>query len=245
MQKIGEGKTATVYSDGEYAYKKYHQHYDKNNIHYEVNVQNEIYNKTKLNVAKYEIVEDQIKMTLFHGVTLADRILVEHYPYWLEDFVDLQSQTYEYEDLELHQSYPIYEKQITASSLNETLKKSALESLARIDKLSVLCHFDFHPLNILYDQEKYYIIDWTNAKLGHPAMDIASTYIIFRQFLPNQADDYITMILAKTGIKMLDVLKSLPVMSFIKLRENEDPEQELLLTSFINQSDFIFNKSKE
>ncbi|MGD9909887.1 MAG: aminoglycoside phosphotransferase family protein [Candidatus Izemoplasmatales bacterium] len=240
MKKIGEGKTATVYSDTEYAYKKYHSHYDSNNIHYEVNVQNEIYHKTKLNVAKYEIIEDYIKMTLFHGVTLADRILVEHYPNWLKDFVDLQSQIYEYKDLDLYQSYPIYEKQIIASSLDETLKNSALESLASIDKLTVLCHFDFHPLNILYDNELYYIIDWTNAKLGHPAMDIASTYIIYRQFLPNQADEYLQMILEKTGMNKRDVLLSLPVMSFIKLRENEEPEQESLLISFIDKTDSIF-----
>lgn len=240
MKKIGEGKTATVYSDGEYAYKKYHDHYDSKNIHYEVNVQNEIYNKTNLNVAKYEIIENYIKMTLFDGVTLADRILIEQYPNWLEDFVNLQSKTYEYTDLALLESYPIYEKQILESNLNDNLKKNAIESLSNIDRLTTLCHFDFHPLNIIYEKNEYFIIDWTNAKRGHPAMDIASTYIIYREYFPAPADEYLNKILEKTGIKKKDVLLALPVMSFIKLRENEELEQESLLISFIDKTDRIF-----
>lgn len=89
MKKIGEGKTATVYSDGMFAYKKYHEHYDIRNITYEVNIQNEIYDKTNLNVCHYEIENQMIKMTLVEGVEFADRIRIEKYKNWLEDFTDL------------------------------------------------------------------------------------------------------------------------------------------------------------
>lgn len=68
MKKIGEGKTAEVFTDGLYAYKKYHKDYDIRNIDYEVRVQNEIYDNTNLNVCKYEIENQMIKMTLINGV---------------------------------------------------------------------------------------------------------------------------------------------------------------------------------
>lgn len=240
MIKIGEGKTATVYSDGTYAYKKYHDHYDKNNIHYEVNVQNEIHNKTNLPVASYEIVDDYIKMTLLDGTLFAKRIQVEKYEHWLEDFTDLQCQTYQYENLELGDACDIYTSQIKASTLDEQLKSNALSSIDKIHRTKHLCHFDFHPLNIIYQNNQYYILDWTNSKLGNPVMDIASTYIIFREYLSRQSNKYLNMMIKKTGFKKSDILDAIPVMAFIKLRENDIPEHEQLLIDLVNGTDKIY-----
>lgn len=239
MIKIGEGKTGAVYSDGQYAYKKYHDNYDMNNIHYEVNVQNEIYENTDLNVAKYEIEDHTIKMTLFEGVTLADRILVKKYENWMEDFVELQSKTYSYRNLKLLDVFPIFSHQIRKTKLSESLKEKALSSLESIQKMDILCHFDFHPLNIIYGNNTYYIIDWTNAKLGNPAMDIASTYIIFRQYLESEAAHYLEKIAEKTNIAKNEIQKAIPIMAFIKLRENEESDQEELLTNLVLGKDLI------
>lgn len=240
MNKIGEGKTATVYSDGQYAYKQYHKDYDINNIHYEIYIQNEIHDHTKLNVAHYEIEDHRIKMTLFDGVIFADRIRIEKYPKWLDDFVNLQCEVFDYQDLNIPNSYEVYAKQVNQSHLDESLKRKALESIDKIKKEYRLCHFDFHPLNIIYGHRQYFIIDWTNAKLGNPAMDIASTYIIFRQYLKRQANKYIKMAMKKTGISKSEILDALPVMAFIKLRENDIPEHENLLRDLILGHDMIY-----
>ena len=242
MIKIGEGKTASVYTDGKYAYKKYHPSYPQENIYYEVNVQNEIYDKTNLNVCKYEIDDHQIKMDLLDGVIFADRIRVEKYKDWLNDFIELQVETYQYKDLDLLDAKSIFIKQIKHSNLEDELKNCALKSIENIEPMTTLCHLDFHPLNIIYFNEKYYVIDWTNAKLAHPVMDIASTYIIFRQYLKRQANKYLRLISKKSGYSIEQIIKAIPVMAFIKLRENQDIEQESLLRNLVLKQDEIYNK---
>jgi tRNA A-37 threonylcarbamoyl transferase component Bud32 len=239
MKKIGEGKTAVVFTDGLFAYKKYHTHYDIRNIEYEVRVQNEIYDKTDLLVCHYEIDNQMIKMTLIEGVELADRIRIEKYKNWLEDFTDLQCKTYLYEKLDLLDAYEVFHKQILSSKLTQSLKTKALESLGKIKKTYHLCHLDFHPLNIIYSNNDYYIIDWTNAKLANPVMDIASTYIIFRQYLKRQANRYLKMMIKKTGYSKEEIINAIPLMAFIKLRENEELEQEEVLKELITGIDIV------
>ena len=87
MKKLGEGISAQVYTDGVYAYKIYHKGYSLDNMKFETQVQNEIYNHTDLNVAKYEIINDQIRMTLFEGKTLAERIIKENYLEGFNEFI--------------------------------------------------------------------------------------------------------------------------------------------------------------
>ena len=43
-----------------------------------------------------------------------------------------------------------------------------------------ICHGDFHPYNLLAkDGEVTAILDWTACRIGDPAMDVASTLVIF------------------------------------------------------------------
>lgn len=43
----------------------------------------------------------------------------------------------------------------------------------------VVCHGDFHPLNILLDGETVTVIDWTDAGVGDRAGDVARTLVLF------------------------------------------------------------------
>ena len=52
-----------------------------------------------------------------------------------------------------------------------------------IDKLpdgNALCHFDFHPGNIIIQNEKPIIIDWMTACVGNPCADVARTYLLLQ-----------------------------------------------------------------
>jgi aminoglycoside phosphotransferase (APT) family kinase protein len=43
-----------------------------------------------------------------------------------------------------------------------------------------ICHLDFHPYNLLAkDGEVTAILDWGSCKIGDPALDVASTLVIF------------------------------------------------------------------
>ena len=146
----------------------------------------------------------------------------------------MQCETYKYKNLDLPDAYEVFKDQVESSNLDHIYKLKALESLGKIDKTYHLCHLDFHPLNIKYDQNEYYILDWTNAKLANPAMDIASTYIIFQTiFIKRQANKYLNMMVKKTGYQKKDIKDAIPLMAFIKLRENDVLEHEQLLKDLV------------
>lgn len=63
-----------------------------------------------------------------------------------------------------------------------------LEALARVEAVipvavddphPVICHGDFHPLNVLVDGAAGMVIDWTDAGLGPREADVARTLLIF------------------------------------------------------------------
>lgn len=52
-----------------------------------------------------------------------------------------------------------------------------------IDKLpdgNALCHFDFHPGNIIMQKDKSIVIDWMTACVGDPCADVARTYLLLQ-----------------------------------------------------------------
>ena len=45
---------------------------------------------------------------------------------------------------------------------------------------AVVCHGDFHPLNVVVDGDRAAVIDWTDAGLGPVEADVARTLLLFR-----------------------------------------------------------------
>ena len=50
---------------------------------------------------------------------------------------------------------------------------------ATLDGPAVVCHGDFHPLNVMVDGDHASVIDWTDAGLGPREADVARTLILF------------------------------------------------------------------
>lgn len=57
-------------------------------------------------------------------------------------------------------------------------KKLLIEYLTKLPDGDSLCHFDFHPGNIMIEGKEPVIIDWMTACVGDPCADIARTYIM-------------------------------------------------------------------
>lgn len=79
--------------------------------------------------------------------------------------------TYYIKELFKRASSSILQQQLQALDLTE-----ALDSLFQFEKdhsTSVLIHGDFNPNNILINGNRIYFIDWTNAGIGDPFVDIA------------------------------------------------------------------------
>jgi tRNA A-37 threonylcarbamoyl transferase component Bud32 len=65
-------------------------------------------------------------------------------------------------------------------SLAEDTKQMLLDSLEHLPAGNFLCHGDFHPGNIIHNDGRDYIIDWSGATKGDVAYDVAHTYILLR-----------------------------------------------------------------
>ena len=108
--------------------------------------------------------------------------------------------------------------------------------LARLDNGSLnLCHGDLHPLNVLYDGNKFWIIDWVDATAGNPLADACRTYLIFKQFNQRSSGIYLRLFCKETGSKSDDVLAWLPIVAASRLHENLDGKARMWLLDLINE----------
>ena len=109
-------------------------------------------------------------------------------------------------------------------------KDNLLSLLNRLDDGSnKLCHGDFHPLNILYDGNKYWIIDWVDTTAGNPLADACRTYLIFKQFMMRSAGIYLSLFCKEAGVKQEEVLSWMPVVAAARLSENMDDKMRIQL----------------
>lgn len=229
---IGAGAVSKIYEEDNVAYKTFPNKYPLEWIAYEVSIQEEIFEHTKLNIPKMELIEEnkEIKMDYINGCTLADRILKEKYKQGLEDLIDIQLSIYEHCDLKLDNAHDAFEKQIRESNLDDELKRIGLSVLEKIEKKNSLCHLDIHFLNIMYTNSEYYIIDWVNAKLGNPIFDIARTYVILIQHAKRLANKYLKTIASKGCFSITEIESAIPLMAILRLLEvdEESFKKELL-----------------
>ena len=110
-----------------------------------------------------------------------------------------------------------------SSFLSDEDKNRLLTLLSELDVgKENLCHGDFHPLNVLYDGEKHWIIDWVNATAGSPFADACRTYLIFKQYMTRSAGIYLKAFCDKAKAKQEDILVWLPIVAAGRLHENLD-----------------------
>jgi aminoglycoside phosphotransferase (APT) family kinase protein len=65
------------------------------------------------------------------------------------------------------------------ASLHQQLHRiEAPDELAQAGAGDTLIHLDFHPDNVLMSRDGPVVIDWTNARRGDPALDVALTWVI-------------------------------------------------------------------
>ena len=67
-----------------------------------------------------------------------------------------------------------------AVDLSEQEKEKILSYLNTLPDGEALCHFDFHPGNVMLKGKEYYVIDWMTACNGNAAADVARTYLLLR-----------------------------------------------------------------
>jgi thiamine kinase-like enzyme len=67
-----------------------------------------------------------------------------------------------------------------ARKLPDNIRQRAEKILESLPDSNALCHYDFHPGNIILTREGPVVIDWMTASQGNPHADIARTLLILR-----------------------------------------------------------------
>lgn len=118
--------------------------------------------------------------------------------------------------------------------LDKTDKNRLIAMLDRLDSnADNLCHGDFHPLNILYDGEKHWIIDWVNATAGSPLADACRTYLIFKQHITRSAGIYLKLFCKEAKTRPENVLMWVPIIAAARLDENLDDKSRMWLIEMV------------
>lgn len=67
-------------------------------------------------------------------------------------------------------------------------KERIIKLLDTLPEKNNLCHFDFHPGNIMVSNSEYRVIDWLTACSGDPTSDVARTWLLLKYGEMRNAD---------------------------------------------------------
>lgn len=240
LEVVGQGATTKIYRDGDTAIKLY-LNTSSNVVESEAAKQRFAYDNG-LPVPKVYGVRElndnavALDMEYIHCQTLIhQRMDKEEINNAIQVMVKLQCEVHK-----VHASgFPKLTDRLVwkikmSQHLDEPQKSNLLSLIERLDDDSDnLCHGDFHPLNILYDGKKYWIIDWVDASAGNPLADACRTYIIFRQSSTMLAGIYLRAFCKESNAKQEEVLAWQPVIVAARLNENMDDKSRQWLLNLV------------
>jgi len=183
---LGKGMTAEVYAWGnDKVLKLFFEDIPKEWIEYEANIGKEIYEAGISAPAVYSLVSESNRKGIIYqrinGNTMLD--ILKKKP-WSIVKLALRMAKLQFNVHSLNIALPL-EKDSLASRINEIRslskdkKKSILDYLDRLPKGEKICHGDFHPDNLLINNEgTIMIIDWSNTYSGHPLSDVVRTVLM-------------------------------------------------------------------
>lgn len=233
--EIGSGMAAKVYSYNGFAYKCYDEDYPKEWIDYEYEVQEEIM-KSELPVPCYYESEfpNSIKMDLIHGISMYDRLMDVGKDIVMEEMMTWFEKIHQVKGLNLHSISKYMLDKIEQAPVDKGEKELAVQCLSivenEINETEVLCHMDYHFLNVMYEEDEVRIIDWTNAKNGKAIWDYARTYVIFYEYAAGMKTKYLKEVLRREGYSKELFMKAVYVNAVYRLTEHDTKRVRQLMS---------------
>lgn len=184
--KIGEGNTAEVYLWGNsQVLKLFKPHISEEVILHEFQV-GQIIQSVNINIPKaFKLIKQGNRKGIIYkrieGNTFINQLVNK--PWKVEElgreFARQHFMIHKCTSLEL----PSYADRLTSQIQQTKLLSTDIKSII-IDKLEELpdapfiCHGDYHPDNLIFTKEGWYVIDWLTAVSGNPLADVARTKMI-------------------------------------------------------------------
>jgi hypothetical protein len=186
-QLLGVGNTASVYDWGKSEVIKIF-HDQMGAIHEATKeAQNaEIINKLNLRAPRFSgIMEYEGRTCLIYEKVEGPTMLTYIEPtklfvsYYAKLMVQIHFELHQVEiDVNSNLKTEMSKSIINTGVITEPEKASVLEILGTLPEGKVLCHYDFHPGNIILSPNGPVIIDWLNALVGHQLADVTRTFML-------------------------------------------------------------------
>lgn len=127
---------------------------------------------------------------------------------------------------------PCLINRINNINIDDSTKQHAIKFISDIKDEKALCHMDYHFFNIMCSNDKYYVIDWIDSKLGNPIYDFARSYIIMYEFAGGFAKIFLDIIKNQAKFNELDLKKAIYVMAVHRLSESDSSRIKELINSY-------------
>jgi hypothetical protein len=115
-----------------------------------------------------------------------------------------------------------------ASQLEPERKRLLLAGLQEMPDDDRLCHFDFHPMNILGSADSPAVIDWADACRGPALADACRSHILLEIHFASLAAPYLKRYCEASGRAAEDVLAWRPYILAAMLIETTNEASQLL-----------------
>lgn len=147
-------------------------------------------------------------------------------------------------------------RDITAGiGLTDEEKQKVLAILESKPNKFFLCHFDFHPGNVMVTEDRYYVIDWMTCCSGDPAADVARFILLMTYGEPLYADSarrllitagmnkirksYLERYITESGIEREEIKSWLVPVAAARLSEMITDHERDNLIQLIRETDLI------
>lgn len=244
---IAERKNKTIYKDGNKIIKLFVDGHPKSDVLNEALNQARVEEKSNLNVPKLvEIKKIDNRWALVseyvEGRTITE--LIKEYPekteHFLNLFVDVQLVVLDNEVPMLNRIKEKFKRKLeNATNIDDNTKYELLQRLEGMKNHTKLCHGDFHPSNVIVQENGVvYVIDWAHVTQGNASADAARTYLMLSMDGNEEfAENYLQVFCEKSGIEKSSVQRWIPIVAATRMTKNIPEEQEFL-SKWINVVDY-------
>ena len=219
-EMIGSGQSAVIYSKEGIAAKVYREGQPKKQVYQEAFTlavvrdcgipSPEIFGVETFS-GRTALLMEKVKGKSLWDMMTENPAMSEEY---MDRVVELQTEMHKILTTEFRPLKLVLIGTILASpGITDEEKKLLEEKLNMLPDGYSVCHGDFHSGNILFDGEKYQIIDWAEVACGSPAADACRSYMDFFIYDEKLADMYLEKYCKVSGLKKDEILKWLPVMA--------------------------------
>lgn len=258
-QMIGQGNTAEIFQYGDNKILKlFREGIPNNAIECEYNrnvvIQEELHNTPKAYEMvcyhyRYGIVYEQIKGNDFIFEML------KHAFHRKANIKLLASIHAKMHNVQTKVDYSVKQKLVRdvqyENDLTDIEKEKIITYIDTLPDGEALCHFDFHPGNVMICNQKPYVIDWMTACKGDACADVARTMLLFQfgelshvnllvkllvqGLIKTVGKNYLKEYSRLTGISKQDISKWMMPIAAARLTEWVSEHEKKKLIAFIRK----------